>query len=136
MAGAGLIGIFFINIQKIWVRWDNKLQQLSRNDPFDYSGLSRSAGEATGPGAPLPFPQQKKFLCALKAPLPGHRAEFSHRTALWRGEKRGSAADLALNGVKANIPITAGVRWWQRAQCWLPGYSECPVQSPTPTPVK
>lgn len=78
MAGAGLIGIFFINIQKIWVRWDNKLQQLSRNDPFDYSRLSRSAGEAAGPGAPLPFPQQRYSSVPSKLRSPG--SELSSAT--------------------------------------------------------
>lgn len=64
MASAGLMGIFFINIQEIWIRWDNKSRRLSRNDSFDYSRLSRNAG----PGAPLPFPQQQKLLRALPEP--------------------------------------------------------------------
>lgn len=59
MAWADVIGIFFINIQKIWIQWDNKLQQLSRNDPFEYSSLSSKPVKAAGLGALLPSQQQK-----------------------------------------------------------------------------
>lgn len=59
MARAGVIGIFFINIQKIWIQRDNKLEELNRYDLFDYSMLSSSPVKAAGLGAPPPSQQQK-----------------------------------------------------------------------------
>lgn len=61
----GFFFFFFISIQKIWVRWDNKSPAPSRNDPFDYSRFSRNVGRAAGPGQNS-HSKKAKFLCAPK----------------------------------------------------------------------